>query len=186
MALRAGRRGDMARAQGKAPSKTEAAVPVRVVSASQADLQYTLEVTGTIYAQREITLSSKVSGKVVAVGSDEGNWVQAGQTLVRLEDTQARAVETGFGLGRPGASAPGPGPNRGPDHCNPDRYLGPASPGGPELRPGPTDQGSGRTWDYRNQDQYRYGTGHPGGESSAGTIGAGQGNGATRPGRRGC
>jgi len=68
-------------AAGRAAADVEAG-PVPVLNAS-----------GYVVARREATVSSKITGRVVAVMVDEGMRVDAGQVLARLDDAEAqRAV----------------------------------------------------------------------------------------------
>lgn len=79
--------------------KLNAAVPVQVVqvpspmaaSASGGDQQVVLSATGYIVAAHKIEVASKVNGRVAWIGVDKGDKVEAGQPLVRLEDTEYRA-----------------------------------------------------------------------------------------------
>jgi RND family efflux transporter MFP subunit len=50
-----------------------------------------LNASGYVTARRRATVSSKVTGKVVAVFIEEGQAVRQGQVLARLDDSQARA-----------------------------------------------------------------------------------------------
>jgi HlyD family secretion protein len=77
--------------------KATAAVPVRVVqaqsamNAAAAGDPVILTVTGYIVAAHKIEVASKVVGRVAWIGVEKGDKVQAGQVLVRLEDTEYRA-----------------------------------------------------------------------------------------------
>src|SRR3954453_9117599 len=77
--------------------KVNAAVPVQVaevqspVAASAAGQQVVLSATGYIIAAHKIEVASKVNGRGAWIGVDKGDTVQAGQTLVRLEDDEYRA-----------------------------------------------------------------------------------------------
>ncbi|HKT54054.1 MAG TPA: efflux RND transporter periplasmic adaptor subunit [Caulobacteraceae bacterium] len=50
-----------------------------------------LDASGYVVAQRQATVSSKITGKVSAILIEEGQHVQAGQVLARLDDSNARA-----------------------------------------------------------------------------------------------
>jgi RND family efflux transporter MFP subunit len=50
-----------------------------------------LDASGYVVARRQATVSSKVTGKVVEVLIEEGQRVEAGQVVARLDDTNARA-----------------------------------------------------------------------------------------------
>jgi RND family efflux transporter MFP subunit len=51
----------------------------------------TLDASGYVVARRQATVSAKITGKVTAVLIEEGQRVQAGQIVARLDDTNARA-----------------------------------------------------------------------------------------------
>lgn len=78
--------------------KLNAAVPVQVMqvpspmtASSSGEQQVVLSATGYIVAAHKIEVASKVNGRVAWIGVDKGDKVQAGQPLVRLEDTEYRA-----------------------------------------------------------------------------------------------
>src|SRR6266478_6494985 len=50
-----------------------------------------LDATGYVTAQRQATVSAKITGKVTEVLIEEGQSVREGDVLARLEDTDARA-----------------------------------------------------------------------------------------------
>jgi RND family efflux transporter MFP subunit len=50
-----------------------------------------LDASGYVVARREATVSSKITGKVVAVLIEEGQHVKAGEIVARLDDTNVRA-----------------------------------------------------------------------------------------------
>jgi len=52
----------------------------------------TLDASGYVVARREATVSAKVTGRVVQVMIEEGQKVEAGQVVARLDDTNARAA----------------------------------------------------------------------------------------------
>src|SRR4051812_9750820 len=51
-----------------------------------------LDASGYVVARRQATVSSKITGKVVHVGIEEGKRVEPGQVIARLDDTNARAA----------------------------------------------------------------------------------------------
>lgn len=76
----------------KANSTTEAAgLPVDVEIVSQAPLQHTEVIAGSLVPNREVTLTSEVNRKVVAVLFHDGSHVSMGQVLYRLDDSDIRA-----------------------------------------------------------------------------------------------
>jgi RND family efflux transporter MFP subunit len=50
-----------------------------------------LDASGYVVARRQATVSSKITGKVAAVLIEEGQRVEAGEVMARLDDTNARA-----------------------------------------------------------------------------------------------
>ena len=73
----------VAAAEETAPpaSPTSAAAPVASI----------LDASGYVVARRQATVSAKITGKVVAVLIEEGQRVEAGEVLARLDDANARA-----------------------------------------------------------------------------------------------
>ncbi len=70
-------------------------VPVRVVAAERAVAdgpRVLLNASGYVTARREATVSSKITGKVLEVLLEEGQRVEAGQVLARLDDANVRAA----------------------------------------------------------------------------------------------
>lgn len=75
--------------------RTQAGVPVRthtVVAAVADSGRVVLNGSGYVVARRAATVSSKVTGKVMEVLIEEGQQVQAGEVLARLDDTNVRAA----------------------------------------------------------------------------------------------
>ncbi len=68
-----------------------AAIPVEVVRPMRRELQETIQVMGTIKALQDIVIGSEIVGRVVFVGAREGDFVKAGQVLIRLDDSAFRA-----------------------------------------------------------------------------------------------
>jgi RND family efflux transporter MFP subunit len=73
-----------------------AALPVKAVQAralgGAAGAGSVLDASGYVVAQRQATVSSKVTGKVQALLVEEGQHVKQGQVLARLDDSNARAA----------------------------------------------------------------------------------------------
>jgi multidrug efflux pump subunit AcrA (membrane-fusion protein) len=65
------------------------------------DIEEAIEVTGTVRSRTQVTLSSKIVGRVLAMHAREGSEVQAGQLLVELDvqdiAAQLRRAEAGLG-----------------------------------------------------------------------------------------
>jgi RND family efflux transporter MFP subunit len=71
-----------------AQPSTDAAVPVDVVTVQMRGLTDSVTAGGTVEALEEVTLTTKLTGRVAAVPVKEGDRVRAGQVLVRLEDDE--------------------------------------------------------------------------------------------------
>ncbi|MEM8964364.1 MAG: efflux RND transporter periplasmic adaptor subunit, partial [Acidobacteriota bacterium] len=75
------------------PTLPVAAAPttqIEVVPATLTDLVVESEATGRLAAIRRVEMSGEVAGRVVWRGVDNGDWVDEGDVLVRLDDRQAR------------------------------------------------------------------------------------------------
>lgn len=72
-------------------TKTISAATVRVESAGGSPGASILSATGYVVAHHKIAVGAKVMGRVAWIGVEKGDLVQAGQVLVRLEDTEFRA-----------------------------------------------------------------------------------------------
>jgi RND family efflux transporter MFP subunit len=75
-----------------------AAVPVHVVAAQPVRASTVpgagsvLDASGYVVARRLATVSSKITGRMVELDIEEGEHVQAGQIIARLDDTNSRAA----------------------------------------------------------------------------------------------
>lgn len=67
------------------------AVEVRVEEVRERDLAATITATGNVRARRQVDISSDVMGRVLALGVEEGDEVERGQVLLRLDPTQIEA-----------------------------------------------------------------------------------------------
>ena len=72
-------------------TKTISAAPVRVESGGASMGESVLSASGYVVAHHKIAVGAKVMGRVSWIGVEKGDQVQAGQVLVRLEDTEFRA-----------------------------------------------------------------------------------------------
>ena len=61
-------------------------VAVEVIRAEAADLAETVSAVGTVAAERDVTVGSETSGRIVAVPVRVGDVVRKGQTLVQVDD----------------------------------------------------------------------------------------------------
>ncbi|EXJ14802.1 efflux RND transporter periplasmic adaptor subunit [Imhoffiella purpurea] len=64
---------------------------VEVAEARRAEVRQRLSTTGTLIASEKVTLTTEASGRVVAVGFEDGDRVRRGQVLLELERTRGRA-----------------------------------------------------------------------------------------------
>src|SRR5262245_31201125 len=72
-------------------AKTISAAPVRTDNGANASAESVLSASGYVVAHHKIAVGAKVMGRVAWIGVEKGDNVQAGQVLVRLEDTEFRA-----------------------------------------------------------------------------------------------
>jgi multidrug efflux pump subunit AcrA (membrane-fusion protein) len=69
----------------------ETGLPVEVVKASLEEMIREIPLTGTIMPIKDSTIGVELSARVLEVNVTEGDMVRAGQVLVRLDDSAARA-----------------------------------------------------------------------------------------------
>ena len=72
----------------------EGGAEVRMEEVVRRDLVATVTASGNIRARREVDISSDVSARVASLEVEEGEDVEAGQVLVRLDPTQYEAVRS--------------------------------------------------------------------------------------------
>jgi RND family efflux transporter MFP subunit len=72
-------------------AQAEEAAPPRARSSEATPGTSILDASGYVVARRAATVSAKVTGKVVAVLIEEGQRVEAGEIIARLDDANARA-----------------------------------------------------------------------------------------------
>ena len=65
-------------------------IPVKVARVSVRQVQRTVEAVGTLFPFQEVTVSSEIEGRAVAVPVDLGDRVTQGQVLVRVADEEQR------------------------------------------------------------------------------------------------
>ena len=65
---------------------------IDAVAVARGDIVQTVVVSGRVESPRRVDIGSQVTGTVVEVPVDEGQSVRAGQLLVRLDDSEARAA----------------------------------------------------------------------------------------------
>ncbi len=66
-------------------------VPVTVATVTQKNLSQDLTMIGTFEPHKEIKLLSEISGKVVSVGVEEGDYVKQGQLIAQVDNEMIRA-----------------------------------------------------------------------------------------------
>ena len=79
---------DTARDQEK--EDQEASVPVEVAVARRGEISASILSTANLTARREVAVAAQTEGLVRELPAEEGDFVQAGQLLCRLDDTEAR------------------------------------------------------------------------------------------------
>ncbi len=78
----------------KGDKEEPAAAPVELSPVARGSVSTFLQTTGTLDARNAADLVARRQGQVVALLAEEGHWVNAGDALARLDDTEARlAVE---------------------------------------------------------------------------------------------
>lgn len=84
------------RSKMQARSKTDVArfLPVTVGEVTTEKLSETVSLVGTIMANNDVAIVSETQGKVVKVLADIGDYVQAGATIVQVDDEVKRANYT--------------------------------------------------------------------------------------------
>lgn len=75
---------------GADPSQS-AAIPVEVAEVTLRDVADLLETTGTLEAEQEVDVVSRISGPIVELRAEEGDTVRAGDLLARIDDRELRA-----------------------------------------------------------------------------------------------
>ena len=71
----------------------EALAQIRTDKATIGTLRKTVSATGAMSAQDNVDINSKITGRIVAVYVKENEFVRAGQTLVKLDDTSLRKTQ---------------------------------------------------------------------------------------------
>ncbi len=74
-----------------AKSTAPTVLAVRVAEAKEVVADETLSVTGSIFASTDVNVAAKISGRVVAIGADDGDRVGGGRVLVQLDSRAAMA-----------------------------------------------------------------------------------------------
>ena len=74
-----------------AGKESAAAVPVEVTPVVRRAISSFIETNGALEAENEVDIVARTSGPIVELAVEEGDLVQKGQTLARLDDREARA-----------------------------------------------------------------------------------------------
>jgi RND family efflux transporter MFP subunit len=78
-------------ASGSSPASAQEQTAQPARPAAAAPSGSILDASGYVVARRQATVSSKITGRVVAVPIEEGQRIEAGDVIARLDDTNARA-----------------------------------------------------------------------------------------------
>jgi HlyD family secretion protein len=65
-------------------------VPVFATPAKRGDIKETLKVTGTVYSMNSVSISPKATGQVIKVYHDEGERVNKGDALLKIDDDKIK------------------------------------------------------------------------------------------------
>lgn len=82
-------KGDTAAASGS--EQAQSGIPVEVLKLAPTELSNTINVTGSILANESVELTSELTGKISKIYFMEGDKVQKGDVLVRIDDEELRA-----------------------------------------------------------------------------------------------
>lgn len=80
--------------QSAAPAGPPPAQPVKAIIATTSSLDNHIEATGTILANEEVEIRSETSGRVIKLYFKEGDVVNAGSTLLTIDDRELQAQLT--------------------------------------------------------------------------------------------
>jgi HlyD family secretion protein len=73
-------------------NKTEHGVEVRTEKVERRDLVSVVTASGKIQPKKKVDISADISGRVIQVAVEEGQWVNKGDLLVRIDPTQYEAA----------------------------------------------------------------------------------------------
>ncbi len=82
--------GSKANVKSDNPTTAPGAVDVTTAAAVRRDLPKFFEATGSLAGDQQTDVAPSIAGKVVAIGVDLGSYVKRGQTIVRLDDVDAK------------------------------------------------------------------------------------------------
>ncbi|HEY5794795.1 MAG TPA: efflux RND transporter periplasmic adaptor subunit [Bosea sp. (in: a-proteobacteria)] len=91
-------------AQAAAPAARAAGVPVEVAKIERATVNEEVEALGTLAADESVVIAPEIAGRVTALGFKEGERVEKGQLLVKLDtailDAELKQLQADLGLAR--------------------------------------------------------------------------------------
>lgn len=73
-------------------ASSDRATEIRAAEVTQRDLVATITATGSVRARRQVNISSDVMGRVIELTVEEGDEVEQGQVLLRLDPSQTEAA----------------------------------------------------------------------------------------------
>jgi multidrug efflux pump subunit AcrA (membrane-fusion protein) len=74
-------------ARGETGAAVEKEVMVRLAKSQVRSIERTIDITGTLWGDQDVTISAKVPGRVVQIFKDIGDRVESGEPLVQVEKT---------------------------------------------------------------------------------------------------
>lgn len=91
-------------AQAAAPATRAAGVPVEVTKIERATVNEEVEALGTLAADESVVIAPEIAGRVTALGFKEGERVEKGQLLVKLDtailDAELKQLQADLSLAR--------------------------------------------------------------------------------------
>lgn len=91
-------------AQAAAPAARTAGVPVEVARIERATVNEEVEALGTLAADESVVIAPEIAGRVIALGFKEGERVEKGQLLVKLDtailDAELKQLQADLSLAR--------------------------------------------------------------------------------------
>jgi len=76
------------KARQNARGAGEVKTPVKLIKAAAGEMDDIISLSGTLAAENEVMLKSKIPGKIAAIYAEEGQTVSKGQPLLKLEDVE--------------------------------------------------------------------------------------------------
>ncbi|NND31937.1 MAG: efflux RND transporter periplasmic adaptor subunit [Saprospiraceae bacterium] len=73
------------------PAGSQTSLPVDIYIANTVETDNTIYASGTIVANEQVELQSEVSGRLIGLNISEGSFVQKGQLIAKLDDSELRA-----------------------------------------------------------------------------------------------